>query len=369
MEPAKLTKLVRGELDWIVMKALEKDRNRRYETANGFAMDVQRYLADEPVQACSPSTGYRLRKFVRRNNVAFWTTGLITLALIVGTIVSVWQAVRATRAETLADARRQDSDSNFQKARQAVDRYFTLVSEETLLDTPGLQPLREKLLQEARNFYEDLRQQRNTDPTLHADLTVAYLRMAEVSFATGKGKEAHLAFEIGMQFLDELLAKYPDNAAIHRRLAGFWKGDHRLHEGMTFDFSAEELARNLQTAARIWEEFVRKYPAVPEFQSDLSALCLHAGELYLAGLRRDLSFHWQTKGREIAERLSSKHPTVPLYRYNLDSRTCWEGISSYARTTPRKQPRRYGQQSSFWRDWRGSFQHCRFIARIWRLLK
>ena len=66
-EPAKLTKLVRGELDWIVMKALEKDRNRRYETANGFAMDVQRYLADEPVQACPPSAGYRLRKFARRN--------------------------------------------------------------------------------------------------------------------------------------------------------------------------------------------------------------------------------------------------------------------------------------------------------------
>jgi len=66
-EPAKLTKLVRGELDWIVMKALEKDRNRRYETANGFAMDVQRYLADEPVQACPPSAWYRLRKFVRRN--------------------------------------------------------------------------------------------------------------------------------------------------------------------------------------------------------------------------------------------------------------------------------------------------------------
>ena len=54
-EPTKLTKLVRGELDWIVMKALEKDRNRRYETANGFAADVQRYLGDEPVQACPPS--------------------------------------------------------------------------------------------------------------------------------------------------------------------------------------------------------------------------------------------------------------------------------------------------------------------------
>ena len=70
-EPAKLTKLVRGELDWIVMKALEKDRNRRYETANGFAADVQRYLADEPVQACPPSAGYRFRKFARRNKAAW----------------------------------------------------------------------------------------------------------------------------------------------------------------------------------------------------------------------------------------------------------------------------------------------------------
>src|SRR5438477_7408083 len=67
LEPKKLSGLVRGELDWIVMKALEKDRNRRYETANGFAMDVQRYLADEPVQACPPSVGYKLRKFARRN--------------------------------------------------------------------------------------------------------------------------------------------------------------------------------------------------------------------------------------------------------------------------------------------------------------
>src|SRR6202049_1407150 len=67
MEPAKLTKLVRGELDWIVMKTLEKDRNRRYETANAFAADVQRYLNDETVLACPPSVAYQLRKFLRRH--------------------------------------------------------------------------------------------------------------------------------------------------------------------------------------------------------------------------------------------------------------------------------------------------------------
>jgi tetratricopeptide (TPR) repeat protein len=85
-EPAKLTRLVRGELDWIVMKALEKDRNRRYETANGFAADVQRYLADEPVQACSPSTGYQLRKFAKRNKRSVIAVAMVFLALVVGIV-------------------------------------------------------------------------------------------------------------------------------------------------------------------------------------------------------------------------------------------------------------------------------------------
>src|SRR5271169_6746193 len=88
LEPKKLSGVVRGELDWIVMKALEKDRNRRYETANGFAQDIQRYLADEPVQACPPSVGYRFHKFARRNKGALLTTGLVAAALLVGTAVS-----------------------------------------------------------------------------------------------------------------------------------------------------------------------------------------------------------------------------------------------------------------------------------------
>jgi serine/threonine protein kinase/tetratricopeptide (TPR) repeat protein len=81
-EPGKLTRLVRGELDWIVMKALEKDRSRRYETANGFALDVQHYLANEPVIACPPSTGYRLRKFVKRHKGGVAVAALVMLFLV-----------------------------------------------------------------------------------------------------------------------------------------------------------------------------------------------------------------------------------------------------------------------------------------------
>jgi serine/threonine protein kinase len=101
-EPAKLTRLVRGELDWIVMKALEKDRNRRYETANGFAMDVQRYLADEAVLACPPSAGYRLRKFARRNRGRLTAAGVLAVAAAValsGIGLTAWdRAARRARA-------------------------------------------------------------------------------------------------------------------------------------------------------------------------------------------------------------------------------------------------------------------------------
>jgi tetratricopeptide (TPR) repeat protein len=110
-EPARLTRLVRGELDWIVMKALEKDRNRRYETANGFALDVQRYLADEPVLACPPSAWYRCRKFARRHKgrLAFAAGTCLLVAAVLGS--AVW----AVRDRAL----REEEKQREQAARQA----------------------------------------------------------------------------------------------------------------------------------------------------------------------------------------------------------------------------------------------------------
>jgi hypothetical protein len=105
-EPKKLTGLLRNELDWIVMKCLEKDRTRRYETANGLARDLQRYLADEPVEAGPPSTTYRLRKLARKHRAALAVCGAFVLLLLAGTAMSTWQAVRATRAEQQMQAER-----------------------------------------------------------------------------------------------------------------------------------------------------------------------------------------------------------------------------------------------------------------------
>jgi serine/threonine protein kinase len=105
LEPGRLTLAVRGELDWMVMRALEKDRDRRYESGSALAADVERYLADEPVEAGPPSTVYRVRKYVRRNRQALLTTGAIMVALVAATAVSTWKAFEADAARQLADRR------------------------------------------------------------------------------------------------------------------------------------------------------------------------------------------------------------------------------------------------------------------------
>src|SRR5207249_3686627 len=118
-DPRKLSHLFRGELDWIVMKTLEKDRNRRYETANGLARDIERYLHDEPVQACPPSAGYRLRKFMRRNKVALAMAALVALIVVVLAGSIGWHVHdRATRQALL------------EKEQAVLDREITRSLEE-----------------------------------------------------------------------------------------------------------------------------------------------------------------------------------------------------------------------------------------------
>jgi serine/threonine protein kinase/tetratricopeptide (TPR) repeat protein len=104
LDVKRLAQLLAGDLDWVVMKALEKDRDRRYETPGSFAEDVERYLRREEVLARPPSMTYKLKKFVQRNRAAVLTAAVVAAALIGGTAVATWQAVHATRAEAAARA-------------------------------------------------------------------------------------------------------------------------------------------------------------------------------------------------------------------------------------------------------------------------
>ena len=123
-EGLKLVKLLRGDLDWIVMKCLEKDRSRRYATANALAADIQRCLAGEPVVARPPSQWYRLQKFARRRRGILTAISVVTLAILVGSTISLVEAIRATGAEKraiLAQVQESRQRQQAEKERQRAE--------------------------------------------------------------------------------------------------------------------------------------------------------------------------------------------------------------------------------------------------------
>jgi serine/threonine protein kinase len=124
-EPARLSRMFKGELDWVVMKALEKDRTRRYETANGLARDIQRYLANEMVEARPPSTVYRLRKFASNHKMALATAAAIAVLLVAGIVGTTVGLIRAERQKQIAEAAAEEAraarDSEAEQRRLAQE--------------------------------------------------------------------------------------------------------------------------------------------------------------------------------------------------------------------------------------------------------
>ncbi len=121
LDSKQLGRSIRGDLDWIVMKAIEKERGRRYDTANGLARDIERFLNLEAVEACPASTSYRLRRLARKYRAALSTVAAFALLLVLGAGLSVWQALRATNAESLANQRLVDVQIEQQKTQEALE--------------------------------------------------------------------------------------------------------------------------------------------------------------------------------------------------------------------------------------------------------
>ena len=222
-DPRHLSRAVRGELDWIAMKALDKDRRRRYETANDFAADVMRYLTDRPVEACPPTTRYRLGKYARRHRAALTTGALVCLALVVGLVASTWQAFRATRAEgrtasALAEARENLDEARRQRAlaRRAVDEMYTEAAEKWLAKEGHLSTLQREFLEKALAFYQEFAAQKGDDPAARAELVKSAFRVGEIRHGLGHYEQAIASYEQALGGLRRLAASGPGSAA-HRR--------------------------------------------------------------------------------------------------------------------------------------------------------
>jgi eukaryotic-like serine/threonine-protein kinase len=306
-DPRALSRLFRGELDWIVLKALEKDPDRRYETASGLALDVQRYLADEPVQARPPSTGYRLGKFIRRNRRPVLAASLVVLALVGGIVGTTWQAVRATRA-------RHEAEANRRKAHQAVNHYFTLISESTLLDQPALEPLRRQLLEEARRYYEGFVEERAGDPELRAELVAAYMRIAAVTHDAHSGGDWLPALQKATSLIEDLMKQKPDLETMPSLRAGIY----RVNTSVLTRFpNFDEVLSTYERICNVWERLVREHPAEPGFQNDLALVHFSRGLLLVHKGRPAEALASHERAIALRQQLVQTHPGRPDYRAAL----------------------------------------------------
>jgi hypothetical protein len=209
-DPRKLSHSVRGELDWIVLKALEKDRTRRYETASALANDVQHYIDGDAVAACPPSVRYRLSKFTRRNKVAIATCSLVAMACLVGTGVSLWQMNSAIASRGEALLAREAATQHFAFAREAVDNLMTRVSEEELLNVPRMEKTRQALLTDALKYYEKMAGLKAEDPSLRLEIASAHGRIGKIQADLNNRDAALLAHETATRQLRQLNSEFPN---------------------------------------------------------------------------------------------------------------------------------------------------------------
>ncbi len=339
VEPRKLSGLVRGELDWIVMKALEKDRNRRYETANGLASDLRRYLDDEPVHACPPTVAYRLSKFAKKYRTAMAIACAFVAVLIAASVISVWQAVRANRAraeavlayaaETLQRREAQDqrdralraeddAKANLVHARAAVEDYLTTISESRLLNSPlpGLQPLRKELLVTALRYYEDFVQRHQDDMDLRAELAAAILRVGEITDHIGAKGEAVKAFQKASSIY-ESLAGAASSPSIRSYRAGQGRCLVRMAMIQFDQGQSDESLRSFERSIVLLDQLERDRPGDRAIRAD-SALARHYLSLGLLKLgKREEAARHQSAAIEIRKALVGEFPTRLSYQIDL----------------------------------------------------
>ncbi|HEY3393245.1 MAG TPA: serine/threonine-protein kinase [Lacipirellulaceae bacterium] len=313
-EPRRLTQQVRGELDWIVMKCLEKDRNRRYETADSLARDVEHYLADKPVQACPPSAAYRLRKFARRNKGPVLAVSLVLLVLVAGIVGTTWQAIRAANRAEGERLAKERAETNFNLANEAVEEYLGTVTNDPDLKRADFHLLRKKLLEGALPFFEKIAQQKSDDPEVEARRGRAYMRLGSLRLSLGENQTAVEDFEAARAIFARLSGDSPEAPEYRQNLAGSHRNRAIALNRLGKNAEAEGAYRQ---ALDIYGHLVTEYPKEPKYQVGLAEVHNDLGSLLRELRRTEQAEQAYRDALRIREKLHKDSPTVPEYRRHL----------------------------------------------------
>jgi serine/threonine protein kinase len=289
-DPKKLTRLLRGELDWVVMKCLEKDRNRRYETANGLATDVQRYLADEAVQACPPSPWYRLRKMIRRNKGPVIMASAVLVCLVAGIISTSAGMVWAVRERDdkanalLAEIReREGKEKALAAEKQARSRAMAAlrvmteeIVEKQMASDTHLTEENKEFLRTIITHFEGFAAITADDTESRAIRAEGSFRVGNMRYRLGEMKEAEAAYKDALALMGQLADDFPTRPEFRRDLA-------RSHVtlGLLFQVTSRlKLAEASCAAARtLLMQLTTDFPTQPEHRWELATCQNNRGNL------------------------------------------------------------------------------------------
>ena len=224
-EPQRLGQVQRackGDLEIIVAKAIEKDKERRYPSAAALAGDLQHYLHHEPIEARPPSVWYQAGMFCRRHKALVAAGASISMALAAGLALASVGLVRARRAEAEAVTQRTRAQANLGKALATVNQFTTFVANGPLANVPEAGPVREQLLRDAAAFYEQFAEDNPDDPQLQLDLLKSLYDLAHERQSSGAQTEARQFLEKRIHLLETLLDKQPQDRELRWMLAQSW---------------------------------------------------------------------------------------------------------------------------------------------------
>ncbi len=384
-DPRQLSRLVRGELDWVVMKALEKDRSRRYESASAFAADVRRYLDDEPVLACPPSAWYRLRKFARRNRAALTTLVFVAGALLTtvvalvisnrsisrekeekskalqeksGALVAKDEALKE-KSEALAakeaalkaaNASRQEAEANLTLILAALDEVYVTEAENRLAAyrnepikpelTPDPRPAQvdRDFLQKGMGFYERLIQPGRAEPAARFQTGKAYRRVGVLQSELKQYDKAAEALEKAGSLLEGLAKESPTEPQYRWELAQAYRWQGQVAPNRKVPQRAEA-ARAFRRAAALAGELAAESPSNRDYRMYAATWRVSAGGV-LAAMRRTPEAEAEyLEGLKLWQQLVAGFPKERWYRhelaFNLDSLGwLWEGANQPEKAEP-----------------------------------
>jgi tetratricopeptide (TPR) repeat protein len=202
LSAGRLKRLLSGDLDAIVLKAIRKEPEERYHSAKHFSDDLRRYVNGLPVQAQCDSWIYRAQKFCRRHSTSVIVGAVFFLALVVGIISAITSAIAVWHE-------RNRTGQSLENAIQVVNDVFRRIAEEAPFDQPPLRPLREPMLQDIKRFYEDLLKRQSDNASLRAELALARVHVAKIATLTGQETEAAAHYQEAVIRWENLLAGQP----------------------------------------------------------------------------------------------------------------------------------------------------------------